>query len=160
MYCPTCLNTFKPKGREKFCSLRCAIFGRVDRGDEDACWPWSGAIGTHGYGVFDFCGEHWLTHRAAYVVSNGPIPDAEGSHGGVVLHSCDNRPCCNPGHLRAGSQAENLDDAHRKGRIGKLTHQQVDAIRLDQRPHRVIAAAHGVTKGAVSHIKTGRTWRK
>lgn len=34
----------------------------------------------------------------------------------VLAHSCDNPKCCNPGHLRAVPQAENVADMIRKGR--------------------------------------------
>jgi DNA invertase Pin-like site-specific DNA recombinase len=36
-----------------------------------------------------------------------------------VLHSCDNPPCCNPHHLRSGTQLENVQDMHAKGRARK-----------------------------------------
>jgi hypothetical protein len=51
------------------------------------------------------------THRLAWELVNGPIP--EGMH---VLHRCDEPRCCNPDHLFLGTQAENMADMHRKGR--------------------------------------------
>lgn len=36
----------------------------------------------------------------------------------VIMHKCDNPACCNPDHLVAGSQKDNLDDMRSKGREG------------------------------------------
>jgi hypothetical protein len=74
-----------------------------------------GARKTAGYG--NFCVErrtsHFvLTHRYAYELTYGPIPEGE-----VVRHRCDNPPCCNPAHLIAGTQKENIADAIGRGRL-------------------------------------------
>lgn len=50
-------------------------------------------------------------HRAAFTLANGPIPD-----GVKVLHSCDNPPCINTEHLRAGTSAENSREMVARGR--------------------------------------------
>lgn len=41
-------------------------------------------------------------HRAAWIVTNGPIPE-----GLVIDHLCRNKGCCNPGHLEAVPQRIN-----------------------------------------------------
>lgn len=53
------------------------------------------------------------THRAAWIVTHGPIPD-----GLQVLHRCDNPPCCNPAHLFLGTQLDNVSDMNAKRRHG------------------------------------------
>lgn len=83
---------------------------RVDFGD--GCWLWTASVGSHGYGQ-TFIGKKVTTaHRVAYELWVGPIPD-----GLYILHSCDNKRCVNPAHLRAGTQAENVADAKQRGRL-------------------------------------------
>lgn len=89
------------------------------------CWEWQGAVGTHGYGRL---GAR-LIHRASYELHKGPIPELD-----LVLHTCDNRICCNPEHLFTGQHLDNTLDGLKKGRIKrfqprKLTDEQVDQIR-------------------------------
>lgn len=45
------------------------------------------------------------THRLAYYLAHGPIPD-----GTIIRHSCDNPPCCEWQHLLAGTHADNVRD--------------------------------------------------
>ena len=56
------------------------------------------------------------THRVMWEHLNGPIPADM-----VVMHTCDNRACCNPDHLELGTQADNVRDMMKKdrARIGK-----------------------------------------
>lgn len=84
------------------------LWARVERRGPGECWEWTAHRLPKGYGVF---GPGVVAHRVAWEVAHGPIPD--GLH---VLHTCDNPPCCNPGHLRLGTPQDNVDDMMRKGR--------------------------------------------
>ena len=53
-------------------------------------------------------GRAWL-HVVAFVLAYGPVPA-----GAVVHHACEVKACINPGHLKAVTQAENLQDSHRR----------------------------------------------
>lgn len=86
---------------------------RVSMPSPDACWEWSGTRNEHGYGVIRVGRRNWRTHRVMWAIVNGEDvlpPEMK------LLHRCDNPPCCNPAHLRTGTQADNVADMHSKGR--------------------------------------------
>lgn len=92
---------------------------RVDRrGGPDACWPWRGGLGTHGYGAtrikengrWRSAGAHQVAH---YLASGRWERKAEGRQ---VRHLCHNRLCCNPAHLRGGTALENSWDRYMRQR--------------------------------------------
>lgn len=66
---------------------------------------------SRGYGIMRVRGKVLKTHRIAWELANGPIPD-----GLSVCHSCDNPPCCNVEHLFLGTHADNMADMIAKKR--------------------------------------------
>lgn len=101
---------------------------------EDDCWLWQAAI-VKGYGKFkDDNRKHLASHRIAYELTYGPIPE-----GLLVCHECDTPLCCNPAHLFVGTPKDNMQDMVKKGRKGDakgvkhggaiLTDEQVIEIR-------------------------------
>ena len=75
------------------------------------CLEFSGYLNPDGYGRFRVGNRMPAAHRVAYELWVGTIPA-----GLYVLHHCDNPPCCNPEHLFAGTQQDNVDDMFAKGR--------------------------------------------
>ena len=133
---------------------------RVDHsGGPDACWPWTRNRLRTGYGQFWVKDRVILAHRFAWTLANGrEIP--EDIH---AIHACDNPPCCNPRHLSLGTQADNLQDGARKGRVGgmrgktvaKTTPEQVQDIRELAEigaTYEAIGALYGLSAQAVCHI--------
>lgn len=139
-----------------------AVEIRVDKSTPDGCWNWIAPLHNCGYGKFSFRGEPWLSHRAAYTAARGPIPP-----GMFVLHSCDNRRCCNPAHLRVGTHAENIQDAVDRGRnvfgervVGsKLTEAAVLEIRSSAVSQQALARRFGVAQSTVSKASNRINWR-
>lgn len=161
-------------------TMAARLWSRVDRSaGPDGCWPWQGALDADGYGLVSLDITR-RAHRVAFILSGGDLPA-----GHLVCHSCDNPPCCNPRHLFAGTVADNSADMVAKGRslagdrnpnvihverrprgsrngYSKLTEEQVAQIKrrlLDGESTQAVAAAFGVTNGAIWLIAKGRNWR-
>lgn len=93
--------TLTPQQVEEFWALV-----RVDMYDADACWPWTGAFDSSGYGSFRWAmrpNRRTMAHRIAFILQRGDVP------AGLELdHLCRNRDCCNPAHLEAVTHGENI----------------------------------------------------
>ena len=82
--------------------------GPVKKPELGPCWVWTAATQADGYGVWK---NMEYSHRYSYRTEIGPIPE-----GHLVMHRCDNPPCCRPTHLTTGTNADNLGDMASKGR--------------------------------------------
>lgn len=111
-------------------------------GDDCLIWPFY--IMKNGYGQIGTHSGMALAHRYVCERAHGLAPKAMPQ----AAHSCGNKACVNPRHLRWASQKDNEDDklGHGTwfGRLGgaKLTETTVLAIRAD--------AATGVSGDALS----------
>jgi len=96
-------------------SLEERFWARVNKAGPNGCWVWTGEIKPSGYGAFreydgDRCIKHYA-HRFSMRLAGTLVEDL------LALHSCDNRPCVNPSHLRPGTQLDNIQDAIGRGRM-------------------------------------------
>jgi hypothetical protein len=133
------------------------------------CWLWFGHCTSGGYGhVRRPGGKHILTHRLSWELEGRTLPA-----GMILCHKCNNRACCNPDHLYAGTHKDNMADAVRAGTLQrrfkgmkhpmrKLTELDVLTLRaLPSRSASVLrgyARAYGVSLDCVKDAVRGRTW--
>lgn len=133
------------------------------------CWEWQRSVDTGGYGHLNWRGRMSRAHRVAYELANN-VTLIRSNRNVVVMHTCDNRRCCNPDHLHLGTHADNMGDMASKGRRkdinsgarngrAKLTPEQVAAIREDKRGKRTIAPEYGVSPAQVQRIRKGQQWK-
>ena len=89
------------------------FWSNVDIGNNDDCWVYQGTVAASGYGLIGVARRQPAAHRVAWMLQNKKlIPDTM-----FVLHSCDNKACCNPNHLRLGTHRDNMNDAVMRNRI-------------------------------------------
>jgi hypothetical protein len=88
------------------------LLNKVIVNDITDCWEFQGGKNNIGYGMIRDGKGMRTTHRVSYEEhSQTKIPP-----GLVVMHSCDNKICCNPAHLTVGTHKDNSQDMIRKGR--------------------------------------------
>lgn len=121
------------------------------------CLEWTGYKTSKGYGQTHIRGKVIRTHRLALEL------EGINTSGFDVLHFCDNPACCNPKHLRVGTNFENKIDQIQKKRGGiKLSIDDVIEIkkRLSNKEfHKDIAKDYGVSISQISAINTNRKWK-
>ncbi|RAK68809.1 hypothetical protein DJ019_02000 [Phenylobacterium kunshanense] len=133
--------------------------------DDCLIWPF-GRTGM-GYGaVYPKGDRQQMAHRWVCEQVHGPQPADRP----WVAHSCGNghKGCVNPRHLRWATPKENGEDRCAHGnaprgeahRGARLTESEVRQIRrlAGTLSLRQVAKQFGVTSGAVSAIRSGRTW--
>jgi hypothetical protein len=140
------------------------------------CWVWTRDVAKVGYGRICVDGVRHYTHRFAWTMAYGPIPE-----GMCVCHACDNKRCVNPEHLWLGTDAENMADKLKKGRQSrgesrretmrrvarrgethadaKLTGEQVLEIRASDATNRDLAKEFGVSTSCIYAIKARINWK-
>lgn len=145
------------------------FWAKVDRRGPDDCWPWLASLFTTGYGRFKIWSyQNVPANRVAWLLTKREDPGEM-----LVCHRCDNRPCCNPGHLFLGTVADNSADMVAKGRWrggdhrgarnpgAMLDDERVRAIWsliLAGKTNVAIAEQFGVHHATISAIRRGKTW--
>lgn len=138
----------------------------------NTCWLWKGAKDKQGYGQFKINKKQIKAHRVAWTLLHGEIPDKF-----IIMHSCDNPPCCNPDHLKLGTPKDNAMDRSLKGRSygggpklpakgekngsAKLTEIQVKHLRQlfkNGVSKRALSEIFNVSRTNIKNIVNNTTW--
>lgn len=145
------------------------FWDKVKVGKRDECWPWQGET-WRGYGRYWLNGKRRRAHRIAFLLAYGGFDPSL-----KILHRCDNPPCCNPRHLFAGTQKDNVTDMIRKGRsvvVGvshsryvrgshvKLDDAEVREIKASNENNRTWARRLGVSESSVSRARRGLAFKE
>ena len=119
----------------------------------EGCWEWVGSYSNIGYGHFKYNYKVYKAHRFSFILHY----NRDITHKMCILHSCDNRKCVNPDHLREGTQLDNMRDMVERNRCNalkgnnhaqaKLTDKQVINIRE-------LYAAGGITQQQLANQYT------
>ncbi len=130
------------------------------KGDECLLWPYG--KNDKGYGLAVIDGVQSAASRWMCILAHGtPIPPRV-----YAAHNCGNPSCVNPTHLRWATHRENMDDRlvhgtlNRGERNGKttITEQDVRDIRAAPPVLAPLMARYGLTKHAISKIRSGKRW--
>lgn len=131
--------------------------------DPNGCWVWMNSKYA-GYGRLERNGRRFQAHVFSYLTFVGPVPI-----GLQINHKCHNRACCNPRHLYAGTQKQNVADTFNSGRAvllkgerngnSKLTTQAVLEIIASDEPARVLRRRYQVSDSIVRAIRKGIVWK-
>lgn len=133
----------------------------------DECVLFKGASNGKGYGQLSVDGKLVYAHRYVLERFAGPAP----APGLMALHSCGNRACVNPDHLRWGTALENAYDreadgntfrgeTHPRSILTRNTVRQIRALYQSGKwTQQQLADRFGVCQPTISRVCARRGWR-
>lgn len=164
-----------PPSAAEIAILRPRFERKVQKGAPGECWPWVGARTKAGYGHMFIRGrertsQRWerefLCHRLALCFAGVDVPTDK-----FVLHSCDNKWCVNPAHLRVGGASENMFDRSSRNRESWARGEGAPGARITSAAAQEIRRRHaagesqgrlskeyGIAQTTVSALVRGATW--
>jgi len=130
------------------------FWDRVEIGAPDECWLWRGRPNRGGYGYVWFDGRQERAHRVAYYLAQGEWPAPQCLHLPLDGQGPHDRRCCNPLHLYAGTNRDNVGDrlplsGARNGRY-KV---DPDAVRAAEGSAKAVGKRYGISDARVRQLR-------
>jgi hypothetical protein len=155
-------ESFSSERKEVFVKPRGFFLIAIDyKGDDCLLWPFSSGFG---YGYYSYNRKVMHVHRAVCFEVYGGPPSLEYH----AAHSCGNRICCNPNHLRWATRSDNEKDKLVQGRDNrgvkhynsKLSEQDVRMIRKLQGKKSALSVGklYKVDHGTITAIWKRKSW--
>lgn len=136
------------------------IANNTERDPKTGCLEWRTARKRGGYGLMmvQLNNGSWFqfgVHRIVARIFHGlDLSDPDT----LACHRCDNRSCCEEGHIFVGTHADNQRDAASKGRLRhKLSVEMVARIRASA-VSRELAEEFGVARSTIQHVRRRASW--
>jgi hypothetical protein len=112
------------------------LFSKIRVNTQTGCWEWQAAR-IYGYGVVWFRGRNEMVHRLMYAWLVESLPRGLGKGIPMLDHVvCNNPPCCNPAHLRAGTVTDNLARTNACSAVNRRKTHCVNGHPLPDHPNR------------------------
>ena len=138
----------------------------IEKQTDTDCWIWKGGKDIKSYGIFFYKGSPRFAHRVSLILFGRIKSLTPGLH---VLHSCRNKDCVNPDHLREGTATENAADKKRdktdlsgsRCHFAKLTWDIISIIRKkasDGTKTKQLASEFNVSLTTIRSIINNKTW--
>ena len=132
--------------------------------DTNACIMWPFRKTPTGYGYVTIAKRGYPAHRASLAIHVGPPP----SDSMEAAHSCGNRGCVNPRHLRWASKRDNEADKISHGTLLRgekknqavLRDEDIGAIRSlrGKEPQWKTAERFGVSRSLIGMVQQKKRW--
>lgn len=153
-------------------ALRFWVMYRLEFGHPGGCWIWKGPKTKRAkrrleYGRFTTLGVSMYAHVLFYELEKGRrVPRNR-----VLRHTCNRSLCCNPAHLKPGSQRENVRDAIASGshwsprgdfhHSARLSHVKAKEMRNRSKTKSIafLMKYYGVSESTVRRTLAGKIWK-